>query len=85
MSVVRNIQGGQVKDLITKFFYRDNHLCFQILLHLEGNETVIYKEYIDYSEYKKAFNELQQIRSKNRSLVIPNKNLKIETEGIKVA
>ena len=85
MNVVRNIQGGQVKDLITKFFYRDNHLCFQILLHLEGNETVIYKEFTDYSEYKNAFNELQQIRSKNRGLVIPNKNLKNEVSKVKVA
>jgi hypothetical protein len=85
MGVVRNIQGGQVKDLITKFFFRNNHLCFQILLHLEGNETIIYKEYNDYSEYKLAFNELQQIRSKNNSLIIPNKNIKLETTEIKVA
>jgi hypothetical protein len=85
MSVVRNIQGGQVKDLITKFFYRDNHLCFQILLHLEGNETIIYKEYIDYSEYKKAFNELQQIRSKNKGLTVPNKNINLEVTNVKVA
>ena len=85
MSVIKNIQGGQIKDVITKFYYRNNHLCFQILLHLEGNETVIYKEFNDYSEYKDSFNELQQIRLKNRGLIIPNKSLKFETESVKVA
>lgn len=85
MSVERKLKGGEVKDLITKFFYRDSYLCFQIMLQLEGDETVVYKEYIDYSEYKKAFAELQQIRTKNQALIIPNKSLKFEAEGMKVA
>lgn len=85
MSVERKLKGGAVKELITKFFYRDNNLCFQIMLDLEGKETVIYKEYVDYTEYKKAFAELQQIRTKNQALIIPNKSLKLEVEGMKVA
>ncbi len=85
MSERRKLKGEQVKDLITKFFYRDSYLCFQIMLHLDSNETVVYKEYLDYTEYKKAFKELQQIRTKNQVFIIPNKSLKLEVEGVKVA
>lgn len=74
MSVVKNINGEQVKDLITKFFYKSNHLCFQILLHTRTNETIAYGVYADYSDYKKDFNNLQNARSVNSTIDIQNKS-----------
>lgn len=78
MSVVKNIDGEQVKDLITKFFYKNNHLCFQILLHTRMNETVAYGVYANYSTYKKDFENLQNARSNNLTISIQNKNKEFE-------
>lgn len=85
MKLVKNIEGEQVKDLITKFFYRNNHLCFQILLHTKMNETIAYGVYADYSEYKKNFNSLQDARSNNSTISIQNKNTDLGVNTAKVA
>jgi len=78
MSVVKKIGGEQVKDLITKFFYKNNHLCFQILLHTQMNETVAYGVYTNYSTYKKDFENLQNARSNNLTINVQNKNKESE-------
>lgn len=78
MSVVKKIDGEQVKDLITKFFYKNNHLCFQILLHTRMNETVAYGVYANYSTYKKDFDNLQNARSNNLTISVQNKNKEFE-------
>ena len=75
MNLSEDIQGNKVKDLITKFFYRNSHLCFHILLMLNGGETVFFQEFTDYAEYKKAFSDLQQARLNNMIISIPKKNL----------
>lgn len=69
------IRGNNVKDLITKFFYRDSHLCFHILLHVDGGETVFFREFTDYAEYKKAFSDLQLARLNNMIIKAPKKNM----------
>ena len=61
---MNSIHGTEVKDIITKFFYRSNHLCFQILIRIENGEMVPYREFTDFSEYKKNFSELQQAKAK---------------------
>lgn len=78
MSVVKKIDGEQVKDLITKFFYKNNHLCFQILLHTRVNETIAYGVYANYSTYKKDFDNLQNARSNNLTISVQNKNKEFE-------
>jgi len=78
MSVVKKIGGEQVKDLITKFFYKNNHLCFQILLHTQMNETVAYGVYTNYSTYKRDFENLQNARSNNLTINVQNKNKESE-------
>ena len=85
MREVKDIHGEQVKDLITKFFYKKNHLCFQILLHTKMNETIAYGVYANYSTYKKDFDDLQNARSNNLKIVIQNKNKEGETLTEKVA
>jgi hypothetical protein len=48
----------EVKNLLTKFYYRNEHLYFQILVQRE-NSLDVYGEYMDYNEYKTAFDSLQ--------------------------
>lgn len=85
MKPVKNINGEQIKDLITKFFYKDNHLCFQILLHMRTNETIAYGMYSDYADYKKDFNNLKDARSNNLTIIIQNKNKEINVDTSKMA
>ena len=68
---MNTIKGTQIKNLITKFYYKDNHLCFQILIHCEGDKTIVYNEYTDYSEYKKEYNKLLEIKSDETSVNLP--------------
>ncbi|GIV32421.1 MAG: hypothetical protein KatS3mg030_723 [Saprospiraceae bacterium] len=68
---MKQIHGAQVKDLVTKFFYRENHLCYQIILVVEGGERIPYKEFSDYSEYKKAFAELLQKKGQSSIIKLP--------------
>ena len=84
-SLVNKIEGKQVKDLITKFFYKKNNLCFQILLHTNSADVVKYGEYFDYKQYKTAFNELQEARSRNDQIDLQHKNSTTESNIIKVA
>ncbi len=65
------LKGTQIKNLITKFYYKDNHLCFQILLHCENDKTVVYNEYTDYDEYKKEYNKLLETKSDNAVVKLP--------------
>ena len=50
------------QDLITKFYYKQNHLCFQIILNVGKNEMVPYQEFTDYAEYKIAFEKLSKMK-----------------------
>ncbi len=69
---MNRIKGTQIKNLITKFYYKDNHLCFQILIHCEDDKTIVYNEYTDYSLYKKEYNKLLEIKSENVNVDLPN-------------
>lgn len=75
INIGSEIHGKNVRDLVTKFFYRDNHLCFHILLHVDGGKTVFFREFMDYAEYKKAFSELQQAKLSNIIINVPEKSL----------
>jgi hypothetical protein len=79
------IQGYKVRDVITKFFYQNSHLCFHILLQVDGGETVFFREFTDYAEYKKAFSELQQAKLNNSVINVPKKKSNILNAIAKVA
>ena len=48
----------ETNNLLTKFFYRDNYLHFQILVQTV-NGTQICGEFTNYDEYLKSFEHLQ--------------------------
>ncbi len=57
------IHSSKIKNLITKFYYKENQLCFQILLACENGETKLYKEYMDYAKYKEAYDQLLEMKA----------------------
>lgn len=70
-----NIRGEQIKNLLTKFYYKNNNLCFQIFLLFEQDQSLIYSEHTDYADYKKTYGRLLDARTKNLSLELPKNNL----------
>ena len=53
------------KKLLTKYFYKDNQLCFQILITSDDKKDII-GEYTNYSDYRRAFvNFLSQMETGN--------------------
>ncbi len=85
MSVARLLHGGQVKDLITKFYYSNCHLCFQILLQVDGEETIPYQDFSNYGEYKLAITALEQAKGNGTVIKIPEKKFLPGTFVSKVA
>jgi hypothetical protein len=68
----------ETKSLLTKFFYRDNYLHFQILLQT-ANDMQICGEFTNYDEYRKSFDTLQSRLMDFKSKTSPNvKKLTLE-------
>ena len=63
----------EIKSLLTKFFYKEEHLYFQILV--QGEDSLdVYGEYTDYNEYKENFDTLQKsFAEKNNVKTFPEK------------
>jgi hypothetical protein len=75
----------ETKSLLTKFFYRDNYLHFQILLQT-ANDMQICGEFTNYDEYRKSFDTLQARLMDFKSKTSHNvKNLKLELSLANVA
>ncbi len=72
MENVTTITGSEIQNLITKFYYKNNHLCFQILLHFGLDRTVPFQEFSDYAEYKRVYNDLLAIKNSDQPLALPN-------------
>lgn len=67
-----NIKGNDIKRLVTRFQYRKDEMCFEILLRLHNTaEMVLFLKTTDYGIFRKTFDELMTIRSENRTISIP--------------
>jgi hypothetical protein len=73
---METIHSAKIKNLITKFYYKENHLCFHILLNCENNETKLYKEYNDYAQYKEEYNRLLDAKTANEYILIGGEEVK---------
>ena len=76
------INGNEIQNLITKFYYKNNHLCFQILLYLGVENTVPFKEFTDYTEYKKVYSELMNAKTTNQVVALPQNDLVLTNMGL---
>lgn len=67
------IKGEQIKELFTKFFYKENQLSYQIILQfgMKDAKGIVYNEYDDFSKYKKAIDKLYRAKLNNEEVSIP--------------
>jgi hypothetical protein len=79
------MQSNEGQGLLTKFYYQDNYLHYQILIQTETGMQV-FGEYSDFSEYQTAFISLQRrLIDKTITMVFPEKAHSPETILAKVA
>lgn len=64
---MQTTKGHQLENIITRFYYKQKELYFQIILQLAGKE-VIYNEYRDYGTYKSQLQNLLKIKESNGTL-----------------
>ena len=74
------ISGHQIKDILTRFYYREDQLFFQIVLHFDNHRKIAFKEFTDYTRYKRVIGELQKIKDENLSFRIPETTAKSLTQ-----
>ena len=68
----------ETNNLLTKFFYRDNYLHFQILVQT-ANGTQICGEFTNYDEYQKSFEHLQtRLNEFKGKTFVATKNFSVE-------
>ena len=65
-------KGHQLENIITRFYYKQKELYFQIILQLAGKE-VVYNEYRDYPTYKIQLQNLVRIKETNGTLHMKSK------------
>lgn len=75
MENFQTIQSSKIENLITKFYYKQNHLCFQILLNCTDKETRFYKEFKDYTLYKEEYNKLLQMKASGEMVLVEEETI----------
>lgn len=58
----------KIDDLITRFFFKEDQLCYRIMVKFTTGTMVAFNEYADYNEYKKAYTQLIEKKRMNESL-----------------
>jgi len=71
MTTTPTLNVSEIQNLVTKFYYKNNQLCFQILLQDKSDKITPFKEYTNYAEYKKAYNQLMDQKSDKNAIDTP--------------
>jgi hypothetical protein len=81
------METNEMKNLLTKFFYRNDHLFYQIMIHdAKSMNTDIYGEYADFDDYRKTLDGLQNnIIDWTPLRLVQDKSFKAEHAFAKVA
>ncbi len=45
---------NDINQLLTKYYYKDSQLCYQILAQTKDDKTFVIQDFISYSDYKRA-------------------------------
>jgi hypothetical protein len=45
---------NDIHQILTKYFYKENQLCYQILVQTKQQQTYIAGSFSSYSEYRRA-------------------------------
>ena len=72
-----NINGANILNLITRFFYKKDQLCYRILIQCDVDQLIPFQEFVEYAKYKEAFNLLLEKKANNEVISIGKLNQEI--------
>jgi len=73
------IKGENINSVSTKFYYKEDNLCFQIILSYGAENEVLYKEFENYSTYQQTHDDLVAAINKKANLNTSFNNINIAT------
>jgi CRISPR/Cas system Type II protein with McrA/HNH and RuvC-like nuclease domain len=81
------METNEMKNLLTKFFYKNDHLFYQIMIHdAKSMNSEIYGEYEDFDVYRRTLDGLQNNVIDGKPLrLVQDKTFKSEHAFAKVA
>jgi len=66
------IKSADVENIITKFYFKEKLLCFQVILNLASQEKILVGEFEDYVEYQQKFKDLIYLKKSGTDIYIKN-------------
>ncbi len=67
--MAQKLKGSQINSLITKFYYKAEKLCYQILIRYGNDNEILSKDFEDYLDYQKYHDKV--INSINNNKNVP--------------
>jgi hypothetical protein len=83
----QRMETNEMKNLLTKFFYKNDHLCYQIMIKDTTSVNIdVYGEYDDFDDYRRTLDGLQNNQIDWTPLrLVQDKTFKTEHTFAKVA
>ncbi|MGB0983327.1 MAG: hypothetical protein ACPG19_04765 [Saprospiraceae bacterium] len=74
------IKGSEIENVLTRFFFRKENPCFQIVIKV-NRKQIVYKECEDYKLYKKTIDTLRTAKKDDLEVIL---SLKIQNVEVAV-
>lgn len=72
---LNHIESNEIKNLITRFEYKENAIIYKVLLHLGVNKILFYHEYRDFAAYQAAIDALLRSKKEGATIFLKNCNV----------
>jgi len=60
-----------IHNLVTKFYFKNDRLHFNILIETANQKLHQYQEFFDYDEYRKTYDALVELKRNARPVQLP--------------
>lgn len=75
------LQTSEISNIITRFYYKDEQLCFLIVLELNNGGTIDYLEFVDYTVYRNCLSSLKKSTLRNQAITITQDTIGMERQS----
>ena len=79
-----SLRGKEIKNILTRFFFKKNEPCFQIILELDDRKEIL-AEYTSYPKYKRKMEVLKMEIENNQMIELPTVKRSVPLQSLKVA
>lgn len=70
MKNITKFIGEQINSICTKFYYKGQKLCFQIIVSYGPQQLIFYRNFDDYKEYQSNYDLLKNAINSNAELLV---------------